>query len=419
MTTISARIGLTFALVALSSPALSATPEDVARAALARSPVVDGHNDVPEQLRSRFGNDFSKFDFHDMSPTSTQKGGKMHTDLARLRKGMVGGQFWSVWVSTDQSEVSAVREVTEQIDVVERLVAAYPKDLMLAKSADDIEAAFRQHRIASLIGMEGGHSIGSSFAVLRQMYRAGARYMTITHSKNTPWADSATDAPKSGGLAPFGVAVVKEMNRLGMLVDISHVSEKTMMDVLDTTAAPVIFSHSGARAIDGHARNVPDTVLARLKTNGGIVMQVLLPDYVSEEVRQWEAAKAAEEARSSTLFKGDPAGAAGAVADWIAAHPRPHATIAQVADHIDHIREIAGIDHIGIGGDFDGMDSVVDGLGDVSTYPALFAELARRGYSQQDLEKIASRNLIRVFRATEAVAKAKSGESPSNQSFGS
>lgn len=419
MTNISARIGFTFALVALASPALSATPEDVARAALARSPVVDGHNDVPEQLRSRFGNDFSKFDFHDMSPTSTQKGGKMHTDLARLRKGMVGGQFWSVWVSTDQSEVSAVREVTEQIDVVERLVAAYPKDLMLAKSADDIEAAFRQRRIASLIGMEGGHSIGSSLAVLRQMYRAGARYMTITHSKNTPWADSATDAPKSGGLAPFGVAVVKEMNRLGMLVDISHVSEKTMMDVLDTTAAPVIFSHSGARAIDGHARNVPDSVLARLKTNGGIVMQVLLPDYVSEEVRQWEAAKAAEEARSSTLFKGDPAGAAGAVADWIAAHPRPHATISQVADHIDHIREIAGIDHIGIGGDFDGMDSVVDGLGDVSTYPALFAELARRGYSQQDLEKIACRNLIRVFRATEAVAKAKSGESPSNQSFGS
>lgn len=419
MTKISARIGFTFALVALASPTLSATPEDVARAALARSPVVDGHNDVPEQLRSRFGNDFSKFDFHDMSSTATQKGGKMHTDLARLRKGMVGGQFWSVWVSTDQSEVSAVREVTEQIDVVERLVAAYPKDLMLAKTADDIEAAFRQHRIASLIGMEGGHSIASSLAVLRQMYRAGARYMTITHSKNTPWADSATDAPKSGGLAPFGVAVVKEMNRLGMLVDISHVSEKTMMDVLDTTAAPVIFSHSGARAIDGHARNVPDTVLARLKTNGGIVMQVLLPDYVSEEVRQWEAAKAAEEARSSTLFKGDPAGAAGAVADWIAEHPRPHATIAQVADHIDHIREIAGIDHIGIGGDFDGMDSVVDGLGDVSTYPALFAELARRGYSQQDLEKIACRNLIRVLRATEAVAKAKSGESPSNQTFGS
>lgn len=410
-------LGLAFALIA--APAPSATPEETARAALARSPVVDGHNDVPEQLRERFANDFSKFDFHDMSPTASQKGGKMHTDLARLRKGMVGGQFWSVWVTTGQSEVEAVRQVTEQIDVVERLATAYPKDLVLAKSADDIEAAFKQHRIASLVGVEGGHSIGSSLGVLRQLYRAGARYMTITHSKNTPWADSATDTPKSGGLAPFGVAVVKEMNRLGMMVDISHVSEKTMIDVLDATAAPVIFSHSGARAIDGHPRNVPDTVLARLKTNGGIVMQVFLPDFVSEEVREWEGAKAAEEARGKYLHNGDPAAAAGALADWVAAHPRPHATIAQVADHIDHIRQVAGIDHIGLGGDFDGMDSVVDGLGDVSAYPALFTELARRGYTQADLEKIACRNLIRVLRATEAVAKAKSGEAPSNLLFGS
>ncbi len=410
-------LGLAFALIA--APAPSATPEETARAALARSPVVDGHNDVPEQLRERFANDFSKFDFHDMSPTASQKGGKMHTDLARLRKGMVGGQFWSVWVTTGQSEVEAVRQVTEQIDVVERLAAAYPKDLMFAKSADDIEAAFKQHRIASLVGVEGGHSIGSSLGVLRQLYRAGARYMTITHSKNTPWADSATDTPKSGGLAPFGVAVVKEMNRLGMMVDISHVSEKTMIDVLDATAAPVIFSHSGARAIDGHPRNVPDTVLARLKTNGGIVMQVFLPDFVSEEVREWEGAKAAEEARGKYLHNGDPAAAAGALADWVAAHPRPHATIAQVADHIDHIRQVAGIDHIGLGGDFDGMDSVVDGLGDVSAYPALFTELARRGYTQADLEKIACRNLIRVLRATEAVAKAKSGEAPSNLVLGS
>ena len=410
-------LGLAFALIA--APAPSATPEETARAALARSPVVDGHNDVPEQLRERFANDFSKFDFHDMSPTASQKGGKMHTDLARLRKGMVGGQFWSVWVTTGQSEVEAVRQVTEQIDVVERLAAAYPKDLMFAKSADDIEAAFKQHRIASLVGVEGGHSIGSSLGVLRQLYRAGARYMTITHSKNTPWADSATDTPKSGGLAPFGVAVVKEMNRLGMMVDISHVSEKTMIDVLDATAAPVIFSHSGARAIDGHPRNVPDTVLARLKTNGGIVMQVFLPDFVSEEVREWEGAKAAEEARGKYLHNGDPAAAAGALADWVAAHPRPHATIAQVADHIDHIRQVAGIDHIGLGGDFDGMDSVVDGLGDVSAYPALFTEQARRGYTQADLEKIACRNLIRVLRATEAVAKAKSGEAPSNLVLGS
>lgn len=413
----STRIALGLALCAFASPALSATPEETARAALARSPVVDGHNDVPEQLRTRFGNDFSKFDFHDMSPTAVQKGGKMHTDLARLKKGMVGGQFWSVWVDSEQSEVEAVRQVTEQIDVVERLVAAYPGDLMLAHSAADIETAFKQHKIASLIGMEGGHSIGSSLGVLRQMYRAGARYMTITHVKNTPWADSATDTPRFDGLAPFGVAVVKEMNRLGMLVDLSHVSEKTMMDALDASAAPVIFSHSGARAIDGHPRNVPDTVLARLKANGGMVMVVFLPDYVSEEVRGWEALRAAEEARQNYLYRGNPDSAAKALADWIAAHPRPHATVAQVADHVDHIRAVAGIDHIGVGGDFDGMSSAPDGLPDVSGYPALFTELARRGYSQADLEKIASRNLIRVLRAAEAVAKAKAGEAPSNLLF--
>ena len=405
------------ALLLVTSPLQAATPEDTARAALERSPVIDGHNDVPEQLRSRFGNDFSKFDFHDMSPTAAQKEGKMHTDLTRLHAGHVGGQFWSVWVDASLPEPEAVLEVTEQIDVVERLVAAYPKDMMIAHSADDIEAAFKQHRIASLIGMEGGHSIGSSLGVLRHMYRAGARYMTITHSKNTPWADSATDAPKFDGLAPFGVAVIKEMNRLGMLVDLSHVSEATMMDALDVTAAPVIFSHSGVRAIGGHARDVPDSVLARLPKNGGMVMQVFLPAFVSEEVRQWEGMRSGEEARAKYLNPGDPDAAAKALKDWVAAHPSPHGTLAQVADHIDHIRQIAGIDHIGLGGDFDGMPAGVDGLEDVSKYPALFAELARRGYTQSDLEKIASRNLIRVLRATEAVAKAKANEPPSNLLF--
>ena len=403
--------------LALSNPAGATTPEETARAALSRAPVIDGHNDVPEQLRSRFGNDFSKFDFHDMSPTAAQKDGRMHTDLTRLREGHVGGQFWSVWVDASLPEAEAVLEVTEQIDVVERLVAAYPKEMMLAKSADDIETAFKQHRIASLIGMEGGHSIGSSLGVLRQMYRAGARYMTITHSKNTPWADSATDAPKFDGLAPFGVAVIKEMNRLGMLVDLSHVSEATMMDALDVTAAPVIFSHSGARAIGGHARDVPDSVLARLPRNGGMVMVVFLPAFVSEEVRQWQAVRAGEEARAKTLNPGNPEAAAKALTDWAAAHPSPHGTLSQVADHIDHIRKIAGIDHIGLGGDFDGMPAGVDGLEDVSKYPALFVELARRGYTQADLEQIASRNLIRVLRATEAVAKAKAGEAPSNLLF--
>ena len=405
------------AALALSTPAGATTPEETARAALTRSPVIDGHNDVPEQLRSRFGNDFSKFDFRDMSATATQKGGKMHTDLARLRAGKVGGQFWSVWVDASLPEPEAVLEGTEQIDVVERLVAAYPKDMMLARTAADIETAFKQNRIASLIGMEGGHSIGSSLAVLRQMYRAGARYMTITHSKNTPWADSATDAPKFDGLAPFGVAVIKEMNRLGMLVDLSHVSEATMMDALDVAVAPVIFSHSGSRAIGGHPRNVPDSVLGRLKANGGIVMVVFLPDFVSEEVRRWEGARAAEDARAKYIHLGNPGAAASALADWVAEHPRPRGTLAQVADHIDHIRKKAGIDNIGLGGDFDGMPAGVDGLEDVSKYPALFTELARRGYTQADLEKIASRNLIRVLRASETVAKAKAGEAPSNLIF--
>ncbi len=395
-------LALTFA--AIAAPALSATPEETARAALTRSPVVDGHNDVPEQVRERFGNDLSKFDFRDTTGTATADKQRMHTDLARLKKGMVGGQFWSVWVSTDLSEPVAVQEVTEQIDTVERLVAKYPGDLMIAHSAADIEAAFKAHRIASLIGMEGGHSIGSSLGVLRQMYRAGARYMTITHTKNTPWADSATDAPKFDGLAPFGVAVVKEMNRMGMLVDLSHVSEATMMDALDVSKAPVIFSHSGARAIDGHARNVPDSVLKRLPANGGVVMVVMLPDYVSEEVRQWEGLRAAEDARQAYLNKGNAAGAKAGLDGWIAAHPRPTASIGQVADHIDHIRKVAGIDHIGLGGDYDGMDSAPVGMEDVSGYPTLFTELARRGYSQADLEKIASRNIIRVLRTAEGVA---------------
>ena len=252
--------------------------------------------------------------------------------------------------------------------------------------------------------MEGGHSIGSSLAVLRQMYRAGARYMTITHSKNTPWADSATDAPQSNGLAPFGKAVIREMNRIGMLVDLSHVSEKTMLDTLDIARAPVIFSHSGARTIDGHLRNVPDSVLKRLPANGGVVMVVFLPDYVSEAVRQWAAKKGAEEERQKRLLSGDPEGAKTAVDAWVAANPKPPASIAQVADHIDHIRKIAGIDHVGVGGDYDGMDSAPVGMEDVSGYPALFTELARRGYSQADLEKISSRNIIRALRGAELTA---------------
>jgi membrane dipeptidase len=267
-------------------------------------------------------------------------------------------------------------------------------------------------RVASLIGMEGGHSIGSSLGVLRQMYALGARYMTITHSKNTPWADSATDAPAHDGLTDFGRDVVREMNRIGMLVDLSHVSEATMMDVLDVAKAPVIFSHSGARAVDGHARNVPDSVLARLKDNGGIVMAVGFPTFLSEKRRQWDAQRTAEQARLKALWPGDPAAAAAALAQWDTANPEIKATVSDWADHIDHIRQVAGLDHIGLGGDYDGMETGPVGAEDVTGYPVLFAELARRGYSQTDLEKIANRNIDRVLHAAEAYAAAHRGDPP-------
>ena len=404
--------------LSLAQTALAATPEQTARAALKASPVVDGHNDVPEQVRDRFDNDLTKFNFNDTTGTATATAIAMHTDLPRLKKGMVGGQFWSVYVPATLSEPEAVTEVTEQIDLVHRLVAAYPDRLALALTAADIEAGFKSGKIASLIGMEGGYSIGSSMGVLRQMYRAGARYMTLTHTKTTAWADSGTDAPKFDGLAPFGVEVVKEMNRIGMLVDLSHVSEATMMDALDVAKAPVIFSHSGARAIDSHGRNVPDSVLARLPKNGGVVMVVLLPDYVSEEVRQWAARRAAEETRLTRLTSYDPAIVKAQLADWEKANPKPAATIAQVADHIDHIRNVAGIDHIGLGGDYDGMDSAPVGMEDVSGYPALFVELAKRGYSQADLEKIASRNIIRALRQAEQTSASLKTTPPSEARIG-
>ena len=396
------RFGL-LALAAVAAPGTAATPEQVAEAALRAAPVWDGHNDVPEQLRDRRKNLIAAFDFRDTTGTADPARDKkaMHTDLTRLRRGRVGAQFWSVWIPTTLTEPQAVQATLEQIDVTKRLVARYPRDMQLATSADEVERALKAGRIASLIGMEGGHSIGSSLAVLRQMYALGARYMTITHTKNTPWADSATDAPQHDGLTDFGRDVVREMQRLGMLVDLSHVSEATMLDALDIAKAPVIFSHSGARAIDGHPRNVPDAVLGRLKANGGIVMVVTLPSYVSEEVRGWNARYAGEKGRIEALRPGDPKRAAAETAAWVAANPPPRATVAQVADHIGHIVERAGIDHVGLGGDFDGMDNTVAGMEDVSSYPALFTELARRGYSQADLEKIASRNMLRVMRAAE------------------
>ena len=402
------------ALALMSAPAgaQSSSPEAVAEAALRRAPVFDGHNDVPWALRARGGNMIEGFDFHDTTGTATPDDIAMHTDIARLRKGRVGAQFWSVFVRSNSDEAQAVRQTIEQIDVAKRLIARYPRDLSLAYTAADLERQMKAGKIAGMIGMEGGHSIGSSLAVLRQMYDLGARYMTLTHGRTIAWADSATDAPRHGGLTDFGRQVVREMNRIGMIVDLSHVAEATMKDALAVSRAPVMFSHSGVRAVNDHPRNVPDSVLPAVRANGGIVMIVFLPAFLDADVRAHGLARAAEQGRLQALYPGAPATAMAALESWDIQHPAPTTDAAKVADHIDHVRTAIGIDHIGLGGDYDGMDSAPVGMEDVSGYPVLFAELARRGYSQADLEKIASGNMLRVLKAVEAYAASQKGAPP-------
>jgi membrane dipeptidase len=393
-------------LLLLLLPALAAPPSDEALRArvekiLARTPLIDGHNDVPWAYRDRVGRQLDALPFGtgtaDLDPP-------MHTDLPRLRAGRVGGVFWSVWIPTDLEGADANRALIEQIDVVHRMVERWPGDLTLATTAAGVRRAHRDRQIASLIGIEGGHSLGGSLAVLRDAHRSGARYLTLTHWKTTDWADAATDAPRHDGLSPFGVEVVAELNRLGMLVDLAHVSAATMHDALDASAAPVIFSHSGAFAVNPHPRNVPDDVLRRLPQRDGVVMVDFLPSYVSAEVHRWHAAKDAEEARAASLHLGDAAGAEAALNAWIAVNPEPRATLAQVADHIDHIRAVIGAKHVGLGSDFDGMNDAPDGLDDASAFPALLVELARRGYTDEELAGIAGENVLRVMEAAEAVA---------------
>ncbi|HEY0598569.1 dipeptidase [Brevundimonas sp.] len=397
----------TAALIAAGTPAL-AQDEAAARRILERTPLIDGHNDLPWALRQQHGNDPHAVDLATNLDASTA----LHTDIPRLRAGGVGGQFWSVYVPASLPPVEAAKATFEQIDTVKRIVAAHPEVFELATTADDIQRIHRRGRIASLIGMEGGYSIDDSLGLLREFHDAGARYMTLTHSTTTTWADSATDAPKWGGLSPFGEEVVREMNRLGMMVDLSHVSEETMLDAMRVSEAPVIFSHSSARAVTAHPRNVPDSVLRLLPEDGGVVMVTFVPGFINEQVRAWSAARAAEDARLKSLSPGDPAAAAAALQAWIAANPVPRAGVADVVAHIQHVRDVAGIDPVGLGGDFDGVSALPDGVEGVDAYPRILAALMANGWTEADIRKLAGENVLRVMRRVEAVAASKRGERP-------
>lgn len=358
-----------------------------ARRFLASRPIIDGHNDLPWEMRVNPAGpmDVAKY------PLRTHAPGQ--TDFARMKIGGLGGQFWSVFIPGEAKDSGYARMQLEQIDIVRRMIAMYPDEFQLALSADDVLAARQAGKVASLIGMEGGHAIENSLGVLRMYYALGARYMTLTHNVTLSWADAALDTAKHGGLTDFGRNVVREMNRIGMIVDLSHVSPGTMSDVLDVATAPVIFSHSSARAVTDVPRNVPDSILARLPANGGVVMVTFVSGFVSDKgVRDWQ-----QMMRDSTGRTSDAA----ARAAFERRHPRPNATVKDVADHIDHVRSIAGIDHLGIGADYDGTTELPDGMGDVTGYPVLFAELIRRGWTDAQLTKLANGNILRVLRGVE------------------
>ena len=371
---------------------------------LRRHPVVDGHNDLLWEARKQVGYDFDRLDVGSRTPST-------HTDLPRLAEGGVGGQFWSVFVPTHLEGHAAVTATLEQVDGAHRLVERYADRLSFATTADEVEAAWRDGRIASLLGAEGGHSIGCSLGALRMLHQLGVRYLTLTHNDNTPWADSATDEPVAGGLTRFGVEVVREMNRLGMMVDLSHVAATTMRAALDATTAPVVFSHSSARAVCDHPRNVPDDVLERLPGNGGVCMVTFVPAFVNPACAEWALALR-DHAREQGVSPAEE-GWSAFREDWQRDHPEPVATLDDVVAHCEHVREVAGIDHVGLGGDYDGTETLPEGLEDVTGYPRLLAALADRGWSEDDLARLTSRNVLRVMRGVEDTARGLSTTRPS------
>jgi membrane dipeptidase len=409
----------TASLGAQQQQAQSAADPYMARAirVLTAQPIVDGHNDLPWRIREDKNHpmDVDAYDLRQRMPGMT--------DLARLKAGHVGGQFWSIYIPGERgdgiykpngavaSQPGYARVQLEQIDIARRVVARYP-ELQWATTADSVRTAIAHGRVGSMLGLEGGHAIENSLNLLRTYYTLGARYMTLTHNVTLDWADAALDTAKHGGLTPFGREVVREMNRLGMLVDLSHVSPGTMSAALDVTAAPVIFSHSAARALVDHPRNVPDSILARVPKNGGVVMVPFVTSFVSKAVYADDNALAAFTADASRRHPGDAAAVRAEIATWRAAHPRPTASIGDVANAIEHVRQIAGVDHVGIGSDFDGIEETVVGLEDVSKYPAVFAELARRGWTDTDLKKLAGGNVLRVLAQAEQVAKRLQRERP-------
>ena len=394
-----------FATTALGaqSRGAQATPDAAlahARALLATTPLVDGHNDLPWAIRE------SKTAPRDVDAYDLRKKTPHQTDLARMRAGKLGGQFWSVYIPGEVRDSGYARIQLEQIDIARRVIAKYPESLTLASTAADMRAAFKAGKVGSMLGMEGGHAIENSLGALRAYYGMGVRYMTLTHNVTLDWADAALDSARHKGLTNFGKEVVREMNRLGMLVDISHVSPGVMSNALDVSEAPVIFSHSAARALVDHARNVPDSILARLPKNGGVVMVPFVPGFTSKIVRAHSILRSAAQAEAAKRFGRDTAAVSRDLKAWDAAHAAPRANIKDVADHIDHVKKVAGPDHVGIGSDFDGVDDDLPvGLEDQSTYPALFAELIRRGWSDADLRKLAGENVLRALTRAEQVAK--------------